>query len=227
MVRKTDSSVPFTARHNPEVRRFEEWEVRADKTQVEMRTDQEFGPWRIDLRRSVSLAGSTIVSNTALVNRGTESLPVRWFAHPFFPIPEDYRVCRFEVPLSMEENPGFSHRGKAEIWMKPAHDWETGHFQPIMLKPNFAFPVTGSSIPRGRPEGELPSAGTTGSPPRGMLTITQYHDTVEQIQVQTDFWPSFLPIWANENTVSFEPYRQGMVLPDQVKEWSIAYRIGG
>jgi hypothetical protein len=41
----------------------------------------------------------------------------------------------------------------------------------------------------------------------------------------TDFLPSFLPIWGNDRTFSFEPYFEKELAPGEGAEWNIEYRF--
>jgi hypothetical protein len=55
------------------------------------------------------------------------------------------------------------------------------------------------------------------------LTIIQKHDLVGEVSAVTDYDPSFLPIWGNNNTFSFEPYLERVVSPGDSSGWEIAY----
>ncbi len=195
-VRRTSPIEPFDVRYNREVIEFVQWEVTAAPGQVSMQTEHAFKSWAYRLEREVSLSGRTVHSRTAIRSQGKVPLPVRWFAHPFFPIPPDNVLCRFSVPVSMPENPGYSLNPDGFIIRKSDHDWLTGWYQAL------TYERTGSS-----------------------LTVVERHPLVDQVTAETDFMPTFLPIWGNQVTFSFEPYFEKALEPGEEAAWSIAYRF--
>ncbi len=195
-VRRTSPLEPFDVRHNREVIEFVQWEVTASPEQVSMRTEHAFRGWAYWLERVVSLSGRTIHSRTSIRSQGQVPLPVRWFAHPFFPVPPDNVLCRFSIPVSLPENPGYALNSDGFITRKPDHDWLVGWYQPL----------------------DYDRTGDT-------LAVVQRHPLVGQVTAETDFPPTFLPIWGNQATFSFEPYFEKVLEPGEEAAWSIAYRF--
>lgn len=195
-VRRTSPIEPFDVRYNPEVIEFVRWKVTAGPEQIGMQTEHAFKSWAYRLERVVSLRGRTVHSRTAIRNQGQAVLPVRWFAHPFFPIPADNVLCSFSIPVSMPENPGYALTPDGFIIRKAGHNWQSGWYQPL---------------------------GYDRSGDR--LTVYERHPLVGQVTAVTDFMPAFLPIWGNQVTFSFEPFFEKSLEPGQEAAWSIAYRF--
>lgn len=195
-VRRTSPIEPFDVRHNREVIEFVQWAVTADETQVTMQTEHAFQDWAYKLERFVQLAGRAVRSRTTIHSQGTDPLPVRWFAHPFFPIPVDNILCRFSMPVSFPDNPGYRITEESFIARKPEHNWRQGWYQPLTYAPE------GDSI-----------------------TVVERHPKVGQVTATTDFMPGFLPIWGNQATFSFEPYFEQVLAQGEEASWSIVYRF--
>lgn len=195
-VRRTSPIEPFDVRHNPEVVEFIQWQVSSNSSTVLMKADQAFDGWQLHLVRSVTLSRRIIHSRTEIHNHGKISLPVRWFAHPFFPIPEDQILCKFSIPVSMPENPGYQMGTDGFVSRKPDHDWKRGWYQVM--------------------EYHQPGVG---------LRVIQNHPKVGKVEVSTNFMPGFLPIWGNANTFSFEPYFIRELAPGENAAWSIEYKF--
>lgn len=195
-VRRTSPAEPFDVRHNREVIEFVPWEVVPTTDTITMRTQQTFQDWAYQLERKVSLQGRTIQSRTAIRSQGKAVLPVRWFAHPFFPITVDEVLCKFSIPVSMTENPGFFLNQEGFVTRKSAHYWQRGWYQVM----------------------EYDQAGSS-------LSVVEKHPKVGQVTTVTDFMPTFLPIWGNANTFSFEPYFERELAPGEEAAWSIEYHF--
>ncbi|MBE0696416.1 MAG: hypothetical protein IH586_05785 [Anaerolineaceae bacterium] len=197
-VRRTSPVEPFYVFHNREVIEFVHWEVddRSGKETpaVHMRTQHTFRDWSYELERSVTLHGRTVDSHTAIRSLGEAVLPVVWFAHPFFPIPANNVLCRFLTSVSMPDNPGFFLDDAGFVNRKAEHDWGRGWYQSL----DYAKEDAG-------------------------LKVLQKHDLVGQVTAATDFMPSFLPIWGNDKTFSFEPYFTRDFAQGESAAWSIAY----
>jgi hypothetical protein len=199
-VRRTSPVEPFYVFDNREVIEFVRWEVDdqagAETPVVHFKTEHRFRDWEYTLERSVTVQDRTVSSRTEIRSQGKATLPVVWFAHPFFPLPSDGVLCRFSIPVSMPENPGYALNAAGFVTRKSDHDWRSGWYQPL----------------------DYAKDGET-------LEILEKHDQVGQVKVNTDFLPSFLPIWGNENTFSFEPYFTADLTQGEGAAWSITYQF--
>lgn len=194
---KRESPVkPFHVRNNPAVAEFAAWEVAASPTSVVMTSQQDFREWSLRLVRSVRLEGRTLVSSTRVSNTGAVELPLRWFAHPFFPLAglECFGFSRENVfPFWVAEAGGFEYDAGGWIRRKAGYDWRKGCYQ--LVQAPFGYPL----------EAEV------------------RHPLLGRMTVACEFPLAFLPIWANENTMSFEPYLQTQVLPGGSYAWAMRY----
>ena len=151
LVEKSSGIVPFHPRNNPRVARFCPWEVEVCGGRAAMTTAQRFGGRSITLRREVRLDGGCVSSVNTVVNTGEETVNLRWFAHPFFPINTDLTCGKISPAASMPENAGYELDADGEIRMKPGYLWERGLFQVLyvpMAELRFAVPhpVVGSVV---------------------------------------------------------------------------------
>ena len=195
-VRRISLREPFDVRHNPDVTEFVKWEIHCTRDTIAMRTEHAFHDWAYQLERVVTLRDRTVHSATAIRSVGVAPLPVRWFAHPFFPIPADNVLCRFSFPIYLTENPGYFLDTDGFVTRKPTHDWLRGCRQ----EPTF------------------------DAADQPMLAV-QKHPLLGEVTVATDFAPSFMPLWGNDRTFSFEPYFEQALERDATRCWSINYRL--
>lgn len=192
-VRRT-SQEPFDVRYNREVIEFVRWKVVPSADAVQMRTEHNFRDWAYQLERTVRLRGRTVHSRTSIRNQGRVVLPVRWFAHPFFPLTADQVLCCFSIPVTFPENPGYCLNAQGFISRKTDHDWQRGWYQ------RMEYDATG-----------------------GPFTVVEKHPKVGQVTTVTDFMPDTLPIWGNDHTFSFEPYFIRELATGESAEWTIEY----
>jgi len=149
LVEKSSGIVPFHPRNNPRVAEFCRWEVDGGGNWAAMATAQNFGDKSITLRREVRIDGSRAASVNTVVNTGRESVDIRWFAHPFFPINDDFSCGKISPAVSMPDNAGYEIGGDGEIRMKPGYIWEKGLFHVLYvpltkLRFTVPHPVVGS-----------------------------------------------------------------------------------
>jgi hypothetical protein len=124
-VRRESANAPFHVRDNPMVVERTTWAIEASPKSVSMRSHESFMDFELALERTTSLEGRTLTSKTELSNLGRREIPVRWFAHPFFPWPGG--ECFFpSLEMSLPENPGFLTNARGFVERRPEYDWTKG-----------------------------------------------------------------------------------------------------
>jgi hypothetical protein len=149
LVEKSSGIVPFHPRNNPRVARFCAWDVDNGGDWAIMTAEQSIGTRSITLRREIRLDGNRVASLNTVVNIGKETVNLRWFTHPFFPINNDFACGKISPMASMPDNAGYEISDEGEIRMIPGYLWERGLFQVLyvpLTKLEFTVPhpVVGS-----------------------------------------------------------------------------------
>ncbi len=192
---RSSSVQPFHVRDNPIVKEFCTWETEQTENSISMHTTHKYKQHSLQLSRIISLTGKTVTSKSVITNRGEEPVPLRWFAHPFFPLSNDLVCSKFSRPIEVPDNPGFFLNEDGYLAMRKEYPWKKGLYCPLKL------------------DGE------------GPMTIRQRHPLLSEIEVQLFFPVSFLPVWANANTFSFEPYLDTILIPNSKMQWAIEFRF--
>lgn len=124
-----------------------EWRCDVEEAACTMTTEHEAYGWSYRLARNWELEGMTAISSTRIENQGEKELEVLWFPHPFYPLVKGGMVFRINLPVDIQENPGFRKKGN-RISMIPGFDWETGRLEWLEgdfdgpLDATFRHPVT-------------------------------------------------------------------------------------
>lgn len=197
MVRRSGAE-PFAPRTSREVTAWARWSLEAGPSALSMATEQRYGEWAYRLAKTVRVSGRTVRCETAMTNLGGSPLPVRWFAHPFFPVPAGRRLFRSNTAFTVPDSPGFELDGEGWMCRKPGHDWAAGCFCPLAFDPAAASP----------------------------LELQQVHPLAGGVTVRTDFAPTSFPIWGNDRTFSVEPYWEHSIALGRSAAWAIEYRFG-
>jgi len=192
-VERTSSHSPFHVRDNLKVTEFCTWEIEEKDDCIAMKTLQEFKNWQLIINKKVTLTEKIVTSYTTIKNIGQAPIPLKWFAHPFFPFPSNLMCCKFIDPFAMAPNSGYLINNQGIIEMKPEYDWKKGLFQKIEYKSKRPF------------------------------SASQYHPLLGNISVTSDFVPTSLAIWANAQTFSFEPFYEANIPLKNSRNWSIRY----
>lgn len=207
---KRESPVkPFHVRNNFNVTEFAQWKIDAatgpgsgsadgSGASLTMTCDQAFQEWGLQLVRKVSLRGRVLESATTVRNTGGAELPIRWFAHPFFPHAgmECFAFsgeCSF--PFWVSEGGGFRWNDRGYVERKADYDWTKGCYQ--LVSAPFGF----------------------------HMDVTQRHPLLGDVKIECRFPLAWLPIWANETTISFEPYHHTVVPCGGSSEWAMRYHF--
>jgi hypothetical protein len=160
-----------------------------------MQTEQSLLGWHYHLTRTLEISERTVKSSTRIVGNGERPLRVLWYTHPFFPLVNGGMKLHLNLPLQIEENPGFEQNGH-EIRMREDFDWQNhGHLEWFKgdlqrpLEATFDHPVTG--------------------------TVT----------MRCDLPTMMMPLWANGCTISLEPYVQHDLAKGDERSWSVSYEF--
>jgi hypothetical protein len=113
-----------------QVTEFCRWEVEQEPAAIRLGTSHAFQRFSLDLDRTVELHQRTVRSTTRLKNTGAWATPICWFPHPFFPQPDTDELCRFNIPLSFPDNPGYALAESGFISRK-GWPWQDGRYQAL------------------------------------------------------------------------------------------------
>ncbi len=183
----------------PEPLEYSDWSVSRNGAGIEMRTEHRFLEWRIELVRLLQLEGRTLSSTTGVRNHSNVPLIFQWFARPLFPLPPDGRICRFACDsIYLGEHPHFVREG------------DTG--------------VT-TQAPPASTDGVYTRVGL----PEDCRQLRAHipHPVTGEVLLTSDFRPYHLPVWANSEACSVQPYYQHVVIAGLEERWSLAYTFGG
>ncbi|MDQ3003166.1 MAG: hypothetical protein M3Y08_18135 [Fibrobacterota bacterium] len=195
-VRRESPLKPFHVRNNFTIMELAPWKTVHAGAMLTMTSRQNFKDWDFSLERRVVLKGRTLISTTVIKNQGKADVPIRWFAHPFFPH-AGFECGKLSVecdfPSWVPVAGGFRFNAKGALERNPEHDWKSGCYQLL-------------NLPFGAP-----------------MDIIQKHPALGEVKIECKFPVAWMPLWANENTVSFEPYYHTVLHPGSQTEWSIRY----
>ncbi len=173
------------------------WQIEQKADRIIFRTSQTVGRWAYDLERTIELRGRQIVSRSRLTNRGAGPLKLEWFAHPFFALEADRKLTSTLAPeTGLAENPGF-RLARGELTLKRAF---------VGLHDG---QVVHLDLPAGKP-----------------FAVSVSHPTLASVRFATDFVPFKCVLWANGNTLSYEPYLALDPAPGQSHEWTLVFEFG-
>jgi hypothetical protein len=192
-VTRTSKISPFHVRDNSKVKEFCTWEITEKKDSIEMTSTCYFNQWKFIITKIITLSYRTVASQTEIINNGNETIPILWFAHPFFPFPANQRACKFSEPIKLNENGGYFIDNDGFIKLRKEYDWKKGLYQKIVCNPT------------------------------EKLSVIQCHSLVDKVSVTCDFIPDSIAIWANDVTFSFEPFYNVNIEYGEKRAWRISY----
>lgn len=173
------------------------WQVERQPARAVYRTAQSVGRWSYTLERTIELRGRQVISRSRLVNRGSTPLKLEWFAHPFFALQADGNLRATLSPeVTLPENPGYVMAGGD-----------------LTLRRAFVGVDDGHLVHLGLPAGQF-------------FTVTVSHPKLTAVRFATDFVPFKCVLWANGNTLSFEPFLALDLAPGESREWTLTYDFG-
>ncbi len=173
------------------------WSITSSHGAIEFCTEQSGNGYTCQLTRRISLENRKLTSSTRLANLGERTIPLHWFAHPFFALDDRLLTCQIPASWDMAENVGYefdeAHRLTFKRRFKDEFD---GHFEQLIVDPQ--------------------------TPLRATLS----HPRLTEVIFSTDFVPSTCPIWGNANTWSIEPYMATELAPGTDRTWNLTYEFG-
>ena len=173
------------------------WRVESQPARVVFRTEQSVGRWSYALERTIELRGRQVVSRSRLVNRGATPLQLEWFAHPFFALQADGKLRATLPPdVTLADNPGYTLSDGDLTLRRAFAGVHDGHLVHL-------------GLPAGRP-----------------FAVTLAHPRLASVRFATDFVPFKCVLWANGNTLSFEPFLALDLAPGEAREWTLTYDFG-
>lgn len=139
LVTRVSPIEPFQVRHNLAVKEHAKWDIKQDKDKFTFTTRQQFKNYRLELKREIVLNHRTVHSITTIQNTCQEQLPVRWFAHPFFPLTRDGQYSHFDLEYEVPKNIAFESK---DGWIVTRHDYDLsiGLNQPLNM--TLGYPLT-------------------------------------------------------------------------------------
>jgi hypothetical protein len=170
------------------------WDIQQEGTSITMRTSHSYGPYALDLERTVSLNQRTVRSYTKLTNTGEMFLQMRWFPHPFYPQTATDELFRVNFPVSLPNATAYTLLDSGYIG-RVGWPWTD-------IKGNFQV---------------LAHQAQTN------LIIQQRHPIVNMVSATCSYVPDFFPVWGNPNTFSWEPYIEQTIGIGQSYDWWIDY----
>lgn len=173
------------------------WQIDTQPGRIVFRTEQEAAGWSYALERTVELRGRQLVSRSRLINCGAGPLKLQWFAHPFFALQADGKLrATLPVGTTLPANDGYDLAGR-ELTMRRA----------------FKDANDGVLVHLGLPAGQP-------------LSVTLTHPKLTWLKFSTDFAPFKTVLWANSNTLSFEPFLELNLAPGESREFTLTYEFG-
>ncbi len=174
-----------------------QWQIDVQPTRAVFRTAQKVGRWIYALERTVELQGRRLISHTKLTNQGTARLTLEWFVHPFFALESNGKLTATLDPgVRLPDNPGYT-LADGKLTLKRAF---VGVDDGCLVYP------------------ELPAGKT--------FAVTLTHPKLKSVSFAVDAVPFKCVLWANGNTLSFEPYLALDLAPGQSQEWTVTYDFG-
>jgi hypothetical protein len=107
------------------------WRVTGERARLCFATRQAAGGYELSLERTLALEGRTLRSATCLANAGKRHVPFQWYPHPFFPVYPGGECCKFALPVTIPENPGYELAPSGFIRMKGLPWTGRSYFQVI------------------------------------------------------------------------------------------------
>ena len=170
------------------------WEVAVFPTRLVCQTRQAAAGFSYELTRRIELDDRTVTSRSQLTNTGHTSLGLQWFAHPFWPLIAGSARLQLPVGTVLLENPGFAVAADGLLTFR--HPFESPEDSQFALL----------TLPAGC-----------------LLSVSLNHPKLSRVTFATSFVPDECPVWANQNTISVEPYLHLDLAPGATRHWHVCH----
>lgn len=179
-----------------QVTRFCDWQLEENPYKLRFTTEQSFESYAFQLIRTLSLNGRRLRSHTQITNLGTAFIPISWFPHPFFPQPQQSaELCQFNLPVQLKADQLGYELAASGFIQRKTQPEQQGFYLAVDHQAH-------------QP-----------------LTILQRHDQLGLISAACSYVPSYLPIWGNQLSFSWEPFFQTIIAPQQSTSWWVDYQF--
>lgn len=172
------------------------WEVEPQGDRCRMTTHHDVVGWQVELSREVEVKGNSLISRGKVELKGERPMELEWYAHPFFSLCENQTGVAFDHGVGLESPDGFLVED-ARIAADPT--------QPQHAEGYFSWMQWSKGTP---------------------LDARVDHPTLGKVQMTMDQGIDRMPIWANCNTLSIEPYLYRRLDPGSTFETTIVYAFG-
>lgn len=170
------------------------WTITRFPDHLVFQTRQAAAGFSYELTRKVELRDRTVTSFTQLSNVGEAPLALEWFAHPFWALTGGRARVALPAGVTLPDNPGFALTTDGALTFK----------RPFVTRDDNQFALL--TLPRGLE-----------------LDLSVDHPTLPRVTFATSFVPDECPVWANEHTVSVEPYLTLRLAPGTTRHWQVRH----
>jgi hypothetical protein len=118
-----------------EVKEYCTWEVSQESNSITMRTEHKYQNYAVKLERTVTLNERTVRSFTRVWNHSPQTIPMRWYPHPFYPQPETDELVKLNIPVEPIEDEGYRLGDNGFITRK-GWPWEKGFYLSLNHTPS-------------------------------------------------------------------------------------------
>lgn len=138
LVTRVSPVKPFHVRYNLGVKEHVEWKIENKKDAILFTAHQVFNDYQLTIERKIQLHDRTVSSMTFVKNEGKIELPIRWFAHPFFPLMPNGQFSYFDLEYEIVENPAFE---VIDGWIHTRRNYDLGRSLTQALNITLGYPL--------------------------------------------------------------------------------------
>jgi hypothetical protein len=113
-----------------EVTQFIPWKVEKQEKEITFTARHVYGPYDIELIRTVKLENRSVLSKTTVCNHSSAFVPISWYPHPFFPQPIEDELCCLNLEIKPFEHKAY-HQGSNGFLMRRLPPKTPGYFMAL------------------------------------------------------------------------------------------------